>query len=418
MQITPPPRKKVLIFSLSYFPDFVGGAEVSIKEITDRLPDIDFHLITNRYNSRLPTEEKIGNVTVYRIGSSKRDPTIVDLKKFPLVLNKLTYQFTAAWKAHALHGVHKFDAIWAMMAHSAGVPAGLTKFFHPKIGYVLNLQEGDPPEYIERKLKPLWPLFKLAFTSADIVQPLSNYLAEWAKRMGAKKSIEVIPNAADTKLFSKTYPEEALNEIRSKLGKSKGDTFLVTTSRLVHKNGLEDVLWAMTLLPDTVKFAVVGTGPDEEKLKSLVEQLQLWQRVHFFGFVPHEEIPKYLKACDIYIRPSRSEGFGASFVEAMAAELPVVATQEGGIADFLFDEKRNTDKQPTGWAVDKDSPESIAKAVTDILSRPEKVRDIVANAKKMAVEKYDWDVIAKQMRQKVFAKLFKEDGVAQVVPRV
>jgi glycosyltransferase involved in cell wall biosynthesis len=113
-------------------------------------------------------------------------------------------------------------------------------------------------------------------------------------------------------------------------------------------------------------------------------------------------MPKYLKACDIFIRASRSEGMGNSFVEAMAAGLPVVATQEGGIADFLFDEKRNPGMPITGWAVDKDSPAQIAAAIRDIIERPEKVRAVVATAKEMVIEKYDWDIVARDMREKVF----------------
>ena len=60
----------------------------------------------------------------------------------------------------------------------------------------------------------------------------------------------------------------------------------------------------------------------------------------------------------------------------------------------------------TGWAVDKDSPKQIAEAVKDIMARPEKVQEVVANAKKMVIEKYDWDLIAKNMREKVFERLF------------
>ena len=55
----------------------------------------------------------------------------------------------------------------------------------------------------------------------------------------------------------------------------------------------------------------------------------------------------------------------------MAAGLPVIATQEGGIADFLFDAVRNPDKETTGWAVDKDSPEQIAEAVREIVASRE-----------------------------------------------
>ena len=63
-------RQRILIFSLAYFPKHVGGAEVAIKEITDRITpeDIEFHLITLRFDSTLPKESREGNVHVYRIG--------------------------------------------------------------------------------------------------------------------------------------------------------------------------------------------------------------------------------------------------------------------------------------------------------------------------------------------------------------
>jgi glycosyltransferase involved in cell wall biosynthesis len=397
--------KRVLIFSLAYFPKHVGGAEVAIKEITDRISDVEFHVVTNRFDSTLPKEEKIGNVFVHRIGLTTTNPTMGDLKKFPLNLNKPLYQFLAAWKAWRLHRRYHFDAIWAMMAHSTGVPAAIFKTFNPNVKYILNLQEGDPPAYIERKMKPLWPLFKRAFTKADIVQPLSAYLAKWARKMGYQGKIEIIPNAVNARHFSQAYPELVIHQIKDMLGKSMGDVFLITTSRLVHKNAVDDVIRALPMLPSNVHFIVLGTGPDEPMLKKMIHDLKVENRVQLVGHVGHGDMPKYLQACDIFIRASRSEGFGASFPEAMAAGIPVIATQEGGIADFLFDEKRNPDKMITGWAVDANSPKQIAEAVKNIMEHPEKVRAVVATAKEMVIEKYDWNLIAKDMHDKVLMPL-------------
>jgi glycosyltransferase involved in cell wall biosynthesis len=399
--------KRVLIFSLNYYPRFIGGAEVALKEITDRIPDIEFHLIANRYDSTLPKVEKIGNVLVHRIGFTGEDLTMADLKKFPINLNKPLYQLLAFWKALSLHRKYKYDAVWAMMAHSTGIPAALFKTVHPEVKYILNLQEGDPPEYIEGRLRLVWPLFSRAFTKADIIQALSNFLAAWARRRGATCPIEVIPNAVDFKSFSADFPPAMIDEVKDRLGKRMGDVFLVTTSRLVHKNAVDDVLRALPMLPENVRFIILGVGPDEEKLHKIARELHIQNRVEFIGHVRHEDLPKFLKASDIFIRPSRSEGMGASFPEAMAAGLPVIATQEGGIADFLFDEKRNPDTPITGWAVDKDSPAQIAEAVHEIMATPEKVRAVVATAREMVKEKYDWDIIAKDMREKVFARLLR-----------
>jgi glycosyltransferase involved in cell wall biosynthesis len=382
--------KKILIFSLAYFPKHVGGAEVAIKEITDRVPpaDIEFHMVTLRYDSTLPEVERIGNVLVHRIGFTKKEPSMADLRRFPLFLNKLFFQFTAFWKARELHKKYRYNAVWAMMAHSCGVPAGLFKTFFPDVAYILTLQEGDPPAYVERKMA--------------LFGPISTFLERWGKRMGFRGQSFMIPNAVDVKKFSEEYPAAAVNEIKDSLGKSMGDVFLVTTSRLVEKNAVDDVIEALPELPVNVKFIVLGIGPDEDKLKRLAERLQLGGRVRFAGQVGHAELPKYLKASDIFIRASRSEGMGNSFVEAMAAGLPVIATQEGGLSDFIFDEKRNPDSPVTGWAVDKDSPQQIAEAVKDIMTHPEKVRAVVATAKAMVSAKYDWNLVARDMREKVF----------------
>lgn len=402
-------KKKILIFSLVYYPIKVGGAETAIKEITDRLsPDeYEFHMVCNGYDSTFPKTEQIGNVTVHRIGITTKNPSIPDLRKMPLHLNKLLFQFQAFFVATKLHKKEKFDGVWAMMAHSCGVPAGKFKQAFPDVKYLLTLQEGDPPAHIESKMKIFGKAFDRAFTQADTIQVISNFLGRWAKQKGFQGEPVLIPNAVNTSHFTQEYSNEELSEVRRELGVSDEDLLLVTTSRLVLKNAVDDVIRAIALLPKHVKFVVFGNGPDDNMLQSLTKELDIEDRVLFRGHIDHAVMPKYLKACDIFIRPSRSEGMGNSFVEAMAAELPVVATQEGGIADFLFDEKRNPELGTTGWAVDADSPEQIKEAVEDIMNRPEKVRDVLVRAKAMAIEKYDWDIIAKRMDKEALQSLFE-----------
>lgn len=401
--------KRILIFSLAYYPKHIGGAEVAIKEITDRVnpEEIQFDMVCLRFDSTLPKMEIVGNVTIYRIGFTTKNPTMADIGKPPLHLNKLLFQFLAAWEAHKLHKKNYYDAIWAMMAHSCGVPAAIFKMVHPNVPYLLTLQEGDPPEYIQNKMRPLYLLFKRAFTKADFIQTISTFLANWARRMGYQGPLEVVPNAVNTKHFSQQYPQVELDSLKKKLGKKGGDIFIITTSRLVLKNGIGDAIESLKFLPENYKFIILGIGPLENELKLKTKNLKLEARIKFLGQVSHKEMPKYLKISDIFTRPSLSEGMGNSFVEAMAAELPVVATQEGGIADFLFDPDRNKEKKPTGLAVNPQDPEGLARQFKKLTEDRKLREEIIKNARELAFAKYDWDKIARDMKEKVFDRLFK-----------
>lgn len=403
--------KKVLIFSLVYYPKHVhGGAEVAIKEITDRIPkgDIEFHMVTLGYDSDLPKVSWEGNVLVHRIGLMRKGTEVADFDTGLLFLNKYLFQFLAAWKAYRLNKQYHYDATWAMMAHATGVPAALFKFFHPKVPYILTLQEGDPIEKIEHAVRPLWPLFTRAFTKADVIQVISSFLGKWAKRRGYKDEPVLVPNGVNVAHFSQEYSSADLERARKELGKKADDIFLVTTSRLFKKNGLDDVIRALALLPPNIHFIIFGEGPEEEPLQTLANELGVSERVEFRGLIGHDVMPLYLQASDIFIRPSRSEGMGNAFVEAMATGLPVIATQEGGIADFLFDAIRNPKKETTGWAVDVNAPEQIKQAVIDITEHHEKTAQVVENARRLVEQNYDWNLVAKNMHRKVFNEAFRK----------
>lgn len=389
--------KKVLIFSLTYEP-FIGGAEIAIKEITNRINNIEFDMITLRFDSALPSFEKIGNINVYRIGFARKNPDMKDLVRFPLKLNKLIFPILAYFKAVELNRKNKYEIIWAMMAAYAGFAAMFFKVIHPQVKYLLTLQEGDPFEFILNKVKFIRFLFNKIFTKADFIQAISNYLADWAMTMGYKGEIQVVPNAVDVEKFSFFNFQLSINETKKKLNFEVSDKILITASRLVKKNAINDVIKALKYLPSEIKFLILGIGPDEEALKQLAKDEKVEDRVRFLGQVDHRELPMYLYSADIFIRPSLSEGLGNSFLEAMAAGIPVIATPVGGITDFLFDPEKNPGVAPTGLYCQVRNPESIAEAVKKYLDNSDLKRTIVENARELVKNKYDWNIIAKQMQ--------------------
>jgi glycosyltransferase involved in cell wall biosynthesis len=398
--------KKILIFSIAYYP-FVGGAEVAIKELTDRLPGIQFDMVTLRFDRKLPRFERIGNVNIYRVGFGKDSPRMSDLVKFPLNLNKYFFPLTGFLKAQKLHKKNNYDVVWSMMANYAGFATLFFKIRNRGVPFLLTLQEGDPIEYIKKRVGLLYPLFKMIFKKADMIQSISTYLANFGRSMGYRGEVEIVPNGVDVSKFTINYPDLELNKLKSRLDKKPGDVFLVTTSRLVPKNGVFDVIKSLEFLPDNIKFLVLGDGPQMDSIKWFVKEKNLAERVKLLGYVDQKEILKYLKISDIFIRPSLSEGFGNSFIEAMAAGLPVIATPVGGIVDFLFDPIDNSEKEPTGVFCQPNDPKSITEAVEKILNNQELKTKIINNGRKLAIEKYDWNLLANEMRVKVFDNIIK-----------
>jgi glycosyltransferase involved in cell wall biosynthesis len=367
--------RKILIFSLAYYPH-VGGAEVAIKELTDRLTDYEFHMVTMRWSAKEPREELVGRVHVHRVGNGAS------------YLSKMLFIPRAA--AHALKlGVRSFDGMWAMMAYMTFPIALLRIFFGVRVPYVLTLQEGDPFEHVFERwyIKFFSPLLSYGFARADSITAISNFLGTWAKQTGYQGPIYIIPNGVDLSHFSvPSMPHEGV--------------VLITLSRLVHKNAVDDIIRALALLPAHVRLQVAGSGPDEAMLERLAQEVGVEQRVEFLGHIDHAHLPQLLQRADIFIRPSRSEGMGNAFIEAMAAGVLTIGTAVGGIPDFLKDGE-------TGYVVEVDSPKSIASAVTRALENKENVEAIVHRARELS-KQYDWDMLAARMRQEAFEPLWQK----------
>ena len=385
--------KRILIFSLAYYPSFVSGAEGAIKDITDRVEpsDIEFHMITLLFDKDALREERIGNVTVHRIGFGGG------------YFSKITFIPLAAITAVALHKKLHFDALWSMMTYML-LPVVLAQFLGVRIPHILTLEDGDPYEKVFKRwfILPITPLLDIGFRKAIVIQVISTYLGTWPAMRGATAPVILIHNGANPKDLHDDVSVTDVEQLKKTLGKKEGDVYLVNTARLVYQKGNDDVIRALPLLPENVHFLIVGDGPDDAMLKSLAEELHVSHRTIFTGKVDRSVVTQYRRAADIFVCPSRSEGLGNAFLSAMASRLPVIATQEGGLAEFIFDEKHNPNKPVTAWVVDKNNSDQIAEAVKDILAHPEKVEEVTRHAREMVLERFDWDKIGVQMREKIF----------------
>ena len=221
--------------------------------------------------------------------------------------------------------------------------------------------------------------------------------------MGARGTLVVIPNGVERTRFSVLVSEEARAKMEKRLGKRAGEAWLCSTSRLVAKNATDQTILALKHLPESVHLAIAGIGPDEAMLRELVLREGLSERVHFLGEVSQRDIPALLQVCDIFVRPSRSEGLGISFLEAMATGIPVIATRVGGIPDFLVDAADPTQRdRSTGWAVAVDAPQEIAAAVQAVLHNAAETQSVTRRAQRMIETTYQWDAIVERIQRESF----------------
>lgn len=397
--------RRVLIFSLAYTP-FVGGAELAVREVTDRMPRdaYTFDMITLRFDSALPRVERIGNVTVHRIGWCAKGAKISD-RSMPFVckLSKVMFPMTAYLKALSLHRAHRYDLMWALLANQAGFAALFFKLTHPRIPYVLELQDGNSLSQIRVRqplLRFIWPLYRQVYLKANAIKVISRFIERLAREVGYTGRIELIPNGVDLSEFASPIPQERLNELKARFDKRMGDIFLFTASRLVLSRGVEDIIRALPHLPIEVKLLIAGDGEDRDKLERIARDERVEGRVLFAGQIEHDALPAYFQLSDIFVRPSLIEGQGSAFIEAFAAGIPVVATPVGGIPDFLTDGE-------TGVFCKVSDPRSVADAVRRYLEDPTLVARVVGQAKALASERYEWERIARAVDGRVLVPLLR-----------
>jgi glycosyltransferase involved in cell wall biosynthesis len=152
---------------------------------------------------------------------------------------------------------------------------------------------------------------------------------------------------------------------------------LGTLARLDHIKGIDVLLRTLVELP-TVQLRLVGDGPDRDELVALTEVLSLSDRVEFVSWTddPHAA----LAAFDVFVLPSRNEGFPLSIVEAMLAGRPVVATDVGSVAEAVV--------PATGYVVPSDDVAALRDALARLADDPTLRAQLGAAGRERALERF------------------------------
>jgi glycosyltransferase involved in cell wall biosynthesis len=179
------------------------------------------------------------------------------------------------------------------------------------------------------------------------------------------------------------------DKIRNALALRRDDLLIGAIGNIRPAKGYDQFIRAASILAgrsDRYKFVIMGEGgnPLEAELRALVDALNLGDRFFFWGF--HDDIAGALNNLDIFVQSSTSEGFSISIVEAMACELPIVATRSGGPQEILTHEKN-------ALMVDPCSPEQIAAAVERLAENPTLGKTLSTNARNHAVATFSQEAM-------------------------
>jgi glycosyltransferase involved in cell wall biosynthesis len=225
---------------------------------------------------------------------------------------------------------------------------------------------------------------------------ISEALASILREQGIPaRDISVIYNGMDLSPYRQT---QLRAENRARLREEwdiPEDAFLFgTVARFVPVKGLPVLVDAFAKVvrdtDSTAYLVLVGDGPERDGLENQVRQLGLESQVRFAGF--RQDIPACLNACDSFVHSSFYEGLGYTIIEAMASEVPVVASNVGGVKEFVFHEQ-------TGLVVEPGDPSALAQAMGQLQKSNELRQSMVQNA----LEKVETSFTIELMTEKILS---------------
>ncbi|HBC57724.1 MAG TPA: glycosyltransferase family 4 protein [Gammaproteobacteria bacterium] len=181
---------------------------------------------------------------------------------------------------------------------------------------------------------------------------------------------------------------------------------ILFVGRLIERKGVDYLLQALSQMPTDLNWRlnVVGIGEATDTLRSLAQQLGIDQRVHFYGFIPNEELAIQYQQADVFVLPAirdqkgDTEGLGVVMIEALTFKTPVVASDVGGISDVIIDGK-------TGLLVPEKDPEQLAKAINRILSDNALAKRLGEAGCEHAKSYFDWERIVDRLLEETESSL-------------
>ncbi len=223
----------------------------------------------------------------------------------------------------------------------------------------------------------------LSFTIKNLYLALEKIASDFrhfiitVSKMDEKSALDhklIAPNKIQTIYNGLSYINFLSKEVAINTLKLPSDKINIGTIANFYKTkGIDILIDAVSLLPEEIKsiitITIAGSGPEEENLKSKIINLKLSTTIQTVGKL--DNASSYLKAFDIFILPSRKEGFPYSILEAMQAGLPIIASNTGGVIEALDN---------AGILTESENPQQLSQTIISLLQNEQQGKNLSQKA--------------------------------------
>lgn len=367
------------ILLLNYeFPPLGGGAATASAQIAAHLArrGVDVAVLTSHFKG-LSYKERHDGYTIYRVNAMRRN---IDRCSVPEMGG---YILGSVLPALRIASSFRPDLMLVFFGMPTG-PVGLLVNKLKGIPYVLSLRGGDVPGFMGKELARMhglaMPVTKRVWSAASAIVVNSEGLHQLAQRTVPDRTVEVVPNGIDLDLFCPVR----------RAGTPGGKVRLLFVGRLANQKGLPYLLQALAGLEkaiiDRIEVELVGSGPEEARLRSMSAGLDLSSVVRFAGWVPRVEIVEHYQRADVFVLPSLDEGMPNVVLEAMACGMPILATDIRGNRELVQDNMN-------GLLVPTEDVESLVRALRELVTN-DGLRARMGEKSRALVGRYSWSSTA------------------------
>jgi glycosyltransferase involved in cell wall biosynthesis len=363
----------------SPLPPNIKGVQILVDNFIEILEPISdkIYLITGNYHKNLSKSQF--NLINLKL-DDKKQSTIIRTPKFIITQFKMSYEL--------LKIRNKIDVVIFFISSPFAVPLLTAKISGKR---AIMIVTGSSPKGAKQLYKKsffgigsmVFPkvlnfLEKINYHFSDDIIVLSE---ELVNDIGLAKYKKKINYACATFVDLKTF--SIITELKER------DNIVGFIGRLTETKGIMQFIKAIHILSEEgdLSFFIGGDGRLREEVENELSKADLKHLATFKGWIPHDELSKYLNLLKLIVVPSYTEAFPAVGLEAMACGTPVLITPVGGVLDIIKDGE-------TGFIMENNSPEVIAKNIQRALNYPDLDR-VVTNARDLMENNFSYENVTR-----------------------